>query len=140
MHDFGLFYGIISLITLLSAFNDLGGTESLNYFLPKYIIEKKYEKVKYLLRFVLGLQLVSSFLIIAILWYFGREISLYHFRDIAALEIIYIISLFFLGTNLLHICTALFSATQNTKLQKSVDFVRMFSTMIFTLAVFFLDF
>lgn len=41
MNDYGLFYGIISLLTLLSAINDLAGTENLNYFLPKYIIEKK---------------------------------------------------------------------------------------------------
>ncbi len=40
--EFGIFYGIVSLITLLSALNDLGGTESLNYFLPKYIIRKEY--------------------------------------------------------------------------------------------------
>ena len=42
VHDFGLFYGIISLLTLLSALNDLGATESLNYFLPKYLIKKEY--------------------------------------------------------------------------------------------------
>jgi O-antigen/teichoic acid export membrane protein len=63
IHDFGLFYGIISLLTLLSAMNDLGATESLNYFLPKYLIKKEYGRVKYLLRLVLFLQLGSSFLI-----------------------------------------------------------------------------
>ena len=41
-YDFGMFYGIISFIILLSAINDLGCTDSLNYFLPKYLIQKDY--------------------------------------------------------------------------------------------------
>ena len=48
-------------------------------------------------------------------------------------------SMFFLGSNILHICTALFSATQNTKLQKSTEFVRLASTLALMAGIFFLD-
>lgn len=116
--EFGLFYGIISLITLLSALNDLGGTETLNYFLPKYIIKKEYGKVKYILWLIFKLQIFSSLAIIAIIFAFSDAIATLHFKDIAAVEILQIMSLFFLGNNILHICSALFSATQNTKLHK----------------------
>jgi len=139
VHDFGLFYGIISLITLLSALNDLGCTESLNYFLPKYLIKKEYGKAKYLLRMVLIVQILSSLLIIGGLFMFSDFLAEHYFRDPQAAALLKIISFFFLGTNLIHICTAIFSATQNTKLQKGTEFVRMGATVIFTLLIFFLD-
>lgn len=140
MNDYGLFLGVTSLLTLFSAFNDLGASESLNYFLPKYILEKKYAKVKYLLKLVFKLQFLSSLLIIGIIIIFADFIAINHFHDTNAAQILRIISFFFLGINLIHICTALFSATQNTKLQKSTDFIRFFSVLIFSASIFFLDF
>lgn len=79
--ELGLFYGIISLITLLSAFNDLGATEALNYFLPKHIIAREYGKVKYLLRLVFKLQMISSLLIIAVLLFFKEVLAISHFKN-----------------------------------------------------------
>lgn len=139
MNDYGLFLSIISLLTLLSAINDIAWTENLNYFLPKYIIEKNYWKVKYLLKFVLKLQIFVSFFMIFIIFFLSDFLATHHFNDPKASELLKIFSLFFLGTNLLHICTALFSATQNTKLQKSSEFIRIFSSLIFTLLLFVLD-
>ncbi len=139
MNDYGLFYGIISLLTLLAAINDLAGTENLNYFLPKYIIEKKYWKVKYLLLFVFKIQMTVSILMMSIIFFFADYIAIHHFKDPQASNILKIFSLFFLGTNLIHICTALFSATQNTKLQKATDFTRTLSSVILILLIFFLD-
>lgn len=81
----------------------------------------------------------SSLVIIGIIALFSNQIAVFHFKDPSASGILQILSVFFLGTNLLHICTALFSATQNTKLQKSTDFIRVASTMIFSIAVFFMD-
>ena len=70
---------------------------------------------------------------------FGDTIALIHFKDAQAAEILRIMSMFFLGSNILHICTALFSATQNTKLQKSTEFVRLASTLALMAGIFFLD-
>lgn len=137
--DIGVFYGIISIITILSAINDLGCTESLNYFLPKYILEQKYGKIKYLLKIVATFQIISSLLIISILWFFSEQIAEFHFKNIHLATTLKIMALFFIGNNILHICTALFSATQNTKLSKSTEFIRLLGTTIFTLMIFILD-
>ncbi len=138
-HDFGLFYGILSLITLLSAINDFWCTESLNYFLPKHLIKKEYGKAKYLLRFVFLIQLFTSLSILSFVFLFADNIALWQFHDPQAAEILKIIAFFFLGHNFLQISMSLFSATQNTKLQKWVDFIRMLATVFLTVGIFFLD-
>lgn len=135
--DLGLFYGIISFLTLISACNDLWATESLNYFLPRYLINKEYSKVKYLLRFVFMLQIITSIIIIWAFFVFGDFIAIHHFHNPKAAELLHIFALFFVGMNMMHICTSLFSASQDTKLQKATDFVRMLATMIWTLFLFF---
>ena len=44
--DVGILYSIISLISFLNVYNDLGLTESLQYFLPKFWIKKEYNHIK----------------------------------------------------------------------------------------------
>lgn len=39
VEEVGMIYGVMSFLTLLSLYNDLGCTESLNYFLPKHIVK-----------------------------------------------------------------------------------------------------
>lgn len=136
VEDVGLFYGIISLITLLSAINDLGGTESLNYFLPKYIIQKDFSRVKYLLSLAFKWQISSSIIIIFLLFFWADWLGQNYFKHSEASKILKIFLLFFLGTNISQICVVLFSATQNTKLQKSIDFIRLIFSVIFVILIF----
>ena len=46
LEDIGIFYSIISLITLVSTYNDLGLTEALQYFLPQYLLSKNFDKAR----------------------------------------------------------------------------------------------
>lgn len=61
--DIGIIYGSMSLLVLLSVYNDFGLTESLNYFLPKYIIQKDYARCKYLLMLAFKTQIVTSIIL-----------------------------------------------------------------------------
>lgn len=139
MNDYGLFQWIISLLVLLAALNDLAGTENLNYFLPKFFINKEYGKAKYLLLFVFKLQICVSLIMMGSLYFASDWLATHHFKDANAGHILRIFSLFFLGTNLLHICVALFSATQNTKLQKASDFIRTASSVILIFWIFIFE-
>ena len=40
--DVWVLYSVISLISLLNTYNDLGLTESLQYFLPRFLIKKHF--------------------------------------------------------------------------------------------------
>jgi O-antigen/teichoic acid export membrane protein len=46
IEDIGIFYSVLGVIMLISNYHDLGLTEALKYFLPKYRIEKKYSEYK----------------------------------------------------------------------------------------------
>lgn len=67
--DVGILYSIISLVNFLNVYNDLGLTESLQYFLPKFWIKKQYNQIKTTIFLSLGVQLVSSLFIISLLWF-----------------------------------------------------------------------
>jgi O-antigen/teichoic acid export membrane protein len=46
VEDVGIFYSVLGFVLLISNYHDLGLTEALKYFLPKYRIEKKYSEYK----------------------------------------------------------------------------------------------
>ena len=77
--EVGMIYGVISFISLISVYNDLGFTESLNFFLPKHIIEKEFGKAKYLLIFTLRIQALSSLLIALILFFLAPWLGTHYF-------------------------------------------------------------
>lgn len=139
VHDFGLFYGLISLVTLLSALNDLWCTESLNYFLPKHIIKKDYGRAKYLIRIVFFAQMISSCVILWGFFLLADFLAIHHFHDPQAAELLKVFGFFFLWVNLLQIATTIFSAAQDTKLQKGTDFFRMSVTVGFIIGLFFFE-
>ena len=137
VEEVGMLYGVISFVTFLSIYNDLGCTESLGYFLPKTIVNKEYGKAKYLILIVLWTQIVTSFAIFSILFFTAPWLSDNYFKN----DVTYILRvawLFFIGINLLHIATAFFSATQDTKLQKSSELMRMGGTALWVGILFFL--
>ena len=137
--EVGMIYGVLSFVTLLSAFNDLGCTESLNYFLPKYIIKNEYGKAKYLLWLTLFMQICSSILIASILFLIAPWLAISYFNEPAIIDILKIAGLYFIGINFFHITTVLFSVSQNTKLQKWSDFIKIFTTLVFTWILLFID-
>lgn len=136
----GLIYGVISFVTLLSVFNDLGCTESLNYFLPKYIINKEYGKAKYLLKLTLILQICSSVAIAVILFILAPWLARIYFDQLMIIDILRISWIYFIGINIFHIASVLFSVSQDTKLQKWVEFLKILTTGVATFLVFLLGF
>ncbi|MCD5382956.1 hypothetical protein LR002_02435, partial [Candidatus Gracilibacteria bacterium] len=76
--DVGLLYGILSFVGLISMYNDFGLTESLQYFLPKFITEKKYDKVKTILFYTFAIQMITG-IFIAYGLFFGADFLANHY-------------------------------------------------------------
>ncbi len=72
------------------------------------------------------------------LFFVADFLSIWQFKTPIAKEVMQIMSLFFVGLNLMQISTILFSASQNTKFQKGMDFFRMIMTVMGTAGLFFL--
>lgn len=135
--DVGLFYGIMSFMLLLATYNDFGMTESLNYFLPKLIVGWDYGRSKTLLLLALIAQIGSSSIIGTVIFSLAPWLAENYFHNISATDAIRIMCLFFVGSNLMHIGTTLFSVSQNTKFWRGTDFLRMFLTFVSIVILFF---
>ncbi len=130
-----ILYGIISLITLLSAFSDLWVWESIKYFIPKYIQKKEYRKIKSILVYSLICQLISGSLLMIMFFFWAEFLALHYFKTINAQPIIQVFALFFLWISIFQIITQFFLAVQNTLYFKLAEFIRNTFMLIATIAI-----
>lgn len=134
-----IIYGIISFIMLLITYHDLWLTESLNFFLPKFIVENDYKKFKSVLAYAVLAQIPTSIMIWLWLFFWADYLSINYFHDPKAAWILKIFCLFFVLMNMFSIVNTVFWASQNTKYQKWTELVRMLSILTVTLVYFLSD-
>lgn len=96
VEEIGLLYGILSLISLLAVYHDLGLTESLNFFLPKFIVQKDWTRFKSLVVYSLIAQIITSTLIGLVLFFSSGYLAEHYFRSAEAVGVIQVFCLFFL--------------------------------------------
>lgn len=137
--DIGIFYSVLGIISLLSNYSDLGLTEALQYYLPHYFIDKQFGKAKAMLRFVLRSQIVSSLIIIAILLFVAPWLAANYFRSDLALPLMQLFCIYFLVINIFQMIQSLFIATQKVKRSQWIEWVRMWSIVLFVILGWQLD-
>lgn len=130
--DLGVLYSIIGLINFLNVYNDLGLTESLQYFLPKFWIKKQFNAIKTTIRLSLGIQILSSLLIIAGLWRGSERLALHYFHSDKAVDILKYFCRYFLGINLFQTLQSIFMAFQKTFDHQLAEFIKIWATVVFT--------
>ncbi len=133
-----IIYGTISLLWLIGVYTDFWLTESLNYFLPKYIIKSDYARTKYLLLFTLIAQISTSTVVSIWLYLWASFLAREYFHTPEAEPVLKIFSLFFIGSHILQVIGTFFSAIQNIKIQKSIEFFRMIMTVWWALILVYL--
>ncbi len=134
-----ILYWIISLITLLSSLNDFWMTQSLSFFLPKFIIQKKYNKVKSALLYAFLIQMLTWILIACFFFFWSDFIANNYFKSTEASSILKIFAFYFLWINIFQILSTFFLSIQNTFLNKISDFFRMSFTLICILFISFIN-
>lgn len=143
VEEIWILYSIISLVSILTIYHDLWLTESLNYFLPKFIVENNYDKFKSSLFYVIFAQIPTSILIWSFLFFGSDYLADYYFHAWKlAQETAYtlkVFSLFFVWMNIYSLVSTVYWASQNTKYQKWTELVRMLAILGFTLFYWFFD-
>lgn len=134
-----ILYWIISLITLLSSYNDLWMTESLNHFIPKFIVEKRYDKVKSILFYALFLQIITSLIIAFWFFFWADYIANNYFKSQQAVDILKVFAVFFIWLNIFQTLNKFFIAVQNTFLNKITEFFRMIFIILSVFFIFITD-
>ena len=134
-----ILYGIISLVALLSTYNDLWMTESLNHFIPQYVTKWRYDKVKSILFYALFTQIITSLFIASFFYFWSEYIATHYFKSEAASEVLKVFSLFFIWINIFHTISTFFIAVQDTFYNKLSELCRMGFVLIVVAFMFFWD-
>ena len=139
VEDIGLVYSIIGFIGLLSAFNDLGLTEALQYYLPQYMIDKEFGKAKTILVITRIVQFLWWIVIWGILYAIAPWMAAHYFHSQQAITILRYFCIYFLFINLFQVLQSVFTALQNVKLQYACEAIRMRCVTIFVGCLVFFD-
>lgn len=129
VHDVGLIYSIISFVLLISIYNDLGLSESLQYYLPKYRIERAYSKYKTLLFTTLLFQFLSGICIGAALRFGADRLALHYFHSPHAVDVLHIFVIYFFAINIFQLLSSIYVAFQDIIREKIIDCVRMYTVL-----------
>ncbi len=135
--EIGILYGVISLIAMLSSYNDLWMNESLKYFIPKFVTEKRFDKIKSILFYALFVQIITSALIAFFFYFWADYISNNYFKTYEAKETLKVFAFYFVGINIYKTINNFFMAVQDTYYHQISDFVRMWFIMISVIFMFF---
>jgi len=123
----------------LASYNDLGFTESLQYFLPKFWIQKKYNKFKSSIFLALSIQLFTAILIAIFLWFGADFLANNYFHSEMASSVLKVFSLWFIIFNIFITIDNIFKSFQDTFAYKFVEFIRMWSIVMFVFIIFFIE-
>lgn len=136
VEDVWILYSIIWFIWLLSWYSGLGLWTSLSYFLPKYYIKNKMDSIKTAILMNFGVQIITSIIVIFVLFFGSNWLSLHYFHSPESAQILKYFCIYFLWTNLLSLFQQIFISFQDTFNNKSTDFIRLTSVFLFTLFFF----
>lgn len=130
--EIGIFYSVLWVIALLSAYNDLWLTEALQYYLPHYIIDKEHTKAKSIIVYTIILQFISGVIVWSILYFWAERLNTRYFKNDNTVRILHIFSFYFILFNIYQVISSLFISIQKVKRYQSTDAIRMRTVVIMT--------
>ena len=139
VEEVGILYGIIGLIGLFSTYNDLGFSEALGFFLPKFAVAKEYSKFKTTLAYAMGAQMLSSMVLSIGLYLLADKIAISYFGHPEAAYVLRVFCLFFVGSNFFHLINNTLLALQEAKVQNFFSFLRNLFSAVFVGILFLAD-
>lgn len=137
VEELGILYTILGFIGLLSAYNGLGLTEALKYYIPKILAEKNINQVKTSIFMSFITQAAMSILIIGGLYFGSERLAINYFKAPNIVHLLHIFCLYFIGSNILQILSAIFLGFQDAFSNKLMDFLSILSTVLFTITIFY---
>jgi len=135
--DVWVLYSIISLIWILNTYNDLWLTESLQYFLPRFLIKKQYNYAKTAIYLSLAVQIFTALIIAFILRFAAPWLATHYFHSESAVLILKYFCFYFLWINLYQTLQSIFISIQDTFSQQFPEFIKLWCVLWFTILFFF---
>lgn len=127
----GEFYLVISILSMLEIFSDLGIIGSMNRYLPYFYGKKEFKKVKALLKLELFIPIILSLLLYSLVFLFSEDVGrLYGNENISSL--LRIMGLYFIINTIFRVGRVFLLARKNIKASEASWVVQNFSKLTFT--------
>lgn len=132
--DYGLFFAVLTFVSVFGFFRDPGLCGALVKRIPEFIAKKQSNKIRPSIIFVLSYQVFISALVILSLVFFSSAIAPTVFKTAAAAPVLTILGLWFLFDTLLVLIQSIFYGFQNFGIQSSLQFLRAFLVLLLAIA------
>ena len=142
LEEFGLFYAMLGFFELLQSVNDLGFSETQMYFIPKYIEQKRLDKIKAAIKTQLFNQIFTTFTISLVLFIAANWLTTSFFHSPGAENVFKIFILYFIAKDFLQNVRTLFFSYQevgNYGLIEPIRFILTILLFVIALSLFRFD-
>ncbi|MBI2147494.1 flippase [Candidatus Woesearchaeota archaeon] len=133
--DYGLFYAGISLFGLFALFKELGMNQAIVKFIPEYLHDKRWDKIKGLLVAVFSFQFMTSGIVSLAFIAAADWLAEVYFRTPAAAPIIRVLAIVFWLFPVDNVFRYAFQGFQKMLLFASVECIRMLIVVLSLLAL-----
>ena len=135
---YGLLYAILGIVPLVSMFNDLGFSETLNYFIPRFLVKKNWTKARTAGAYALFIQTITAFLISLIVFFNAAYIADKFFHSPSAVLFIKIFILMFFFYNIAYTLKAFMNGLKEISFVNGMELLRLSLIYIFSLVLIFI--
>lgn len=137
IENYGLFYAVFGLFSMLSTYADLGFAEAISYFIPKYLKKKNYSKLWNTFLYGQLVQIGVSVILALLIAIFTPFLAEKYFRVHGSETIIYIFCAFLVLNGFLNGINQIFTGLQKPAYFSTINTVKSFFIILFSsIAVF----
>ena len=133
--DYGLFYSLLSFVSLFIIFSDPGFGSALVKFIPEFLAKKDYSKLKSLVAFIFGIRFVLSLSVAVLIFSFSDYFALNLFHSLDVSPLIKIFSLFFFIDSFISFETTFFTGFQRPFHFSSIPFLKNLTFFLLLLLI-----
>lgn len=135
--DIGLFYSVLGFVTFFAFLRDFGLSDSLIYFIPRFIVENSKKKIKSAILLALGIQIIFGMFFFILVFISSEFLSLNYFKDENAKFLLLSLSVYFIIDGVNEVLFRSFQGHQNMALAESVDVTFQVSSLFFFILIIF---
>ena len=133
--EYGLFYSVIGLFAFFAIFRSLGTSEALIHFIPKYLVEKKLNKVSFAIKLVFYIQFIFGAIVSILFFVFAKWIAINFIHIESAYILIRINSVTYFIIGFAELLKNVFRGYQKNILSSMYDSIRMLFVLLLVVII-----
>ncbi len=136
--EIGLFFSVLGFVSFFVFFRDFGLSESLIYFVPRFVIDKAKINFKSTLVFTFFVQLLVGSLVFLGIWFFSDYLAINYFKDPRAKLLLIYLGIFFVLDGLSETIFRTFHGLQKMFYYQAMEFIFQVLSFTFFLLIIFM--